>query len=233
MCDIPPWFGGNRFALKHLKESRMDVHPPAQGIHSWRDFLIHLVTITIGLFIALSLEAAVQAMHHRHLVRDARANLHQEIVANQALYAANVRRLDDNREQLKGDIEQLRQLRSGKSLDKAQLTWTWQWNSYSGVSWRTARDSGAVSYMDPDLISFYAWIYLQQDYINATAIEITSEETRTAAALQIAVSPANLTPAQIDALLLKTAEIDLSLGTFQTTMKALEDMYLQEARQRR
>jgi hypothetical protein len=206
----------------------MDVHPPGQSISSWKDFLIHLVTITIGLFIALSLEAAVAAMHHRHLVRDARASLHQEIAANHALYAANVRRLEDNRQQLQRDIDQLRQLRGGKGVDKPQLSWSWQWNSYSGVSWRTARDSGAVSYMDPDLISSYSWIYLQQDYINATAIEITSEETKTGAALQIAVDPANLTPEQIDALLLKTAEIDLSLGILQTTMKALEDMYLAE-----
>jgi hypothetical protein len=79
--------------------------------------------------------------------------------------------------------------------------------------------------MDPDLISEYSWIYFQQDYINSTALGIVTEETKTAAALQIAVDPANLTPAQIDALLLKTAELDLSIGSLQSTMKGLEDMY--------
>lgn len=211
----------------------MDVHPPHQSIHSWKDFLIHLVTITIGLFIALSLEAAVEAMHHRHLVRDARANLQREIAANHMEYAANVRRLQDNRAQLTRDIDELRQLHGGKSADNHHLAWHWEWNSYIGAAWRAARDSGAVTYMDPDLISSYSWIYLQQDYVNTTALGIFGEETKAAAALQVAGDPAKLTAAQIDALLLKTAEIDLSIRTLQTTMKSLQDMYLSEEKKQR
>jgi len=53
----------------------MDVNPPQGPIHTWKDFLLHLLTITIGLFIALSLEAAVEALHHRHMVRDGRQDL--------------------------------------------------------------------------------------------------------------------------------------------------------------
>lgn len=203
----------------------MDVHPPNRPIRAWKDFLIHLATITIGLFIALSLEAAVEAMHHRHLVRDARVNLGREIAANQQEYTANVQRLQDNRTQLQRDIEELRQLQSGKSIDRDNLTWIWRWNSYSNAAWRAARDSGAITFMDPDLISEYSWIYLQQDYINTTALGIVTEETKTAAALQIAVDPAKLTPAQIDALLLKTAELDLSIGSLQHNMESLEHMY--------
>jgi hypothetical protein len=50
----------------------MDLHPPHQPIHTLKDFLLHLLTITVGLFIALTLEAAIESLHHRHLVRDAR-----------------------------------------------------------------------------------------------------------------------------------------------------------------
>jgi hypothetical protein len=35
-----------------------DIHPPHQAAHSWRDIFVHLATITVGLFIALSLETA-------------------------------------------------------------------------------------------------------------------------------------------------------------------------------
>jgi hypothetical protein len=209
----------------------MDVHPPNHAIHSWKDFLIHLLTITIGLFIALTLEAAVEAMHHRHLVRNARANLQREITANQTLYASNERRIQENREQLQRDIAQLRLLATGKTTVKSSLGWGWQWDSYSGAVWRASRDSGAVSYMNPDLISSYSWIYLQQDYINSTALEIVNEETKAGAALEIAGDPANLTPAQIEALLIKTAEIDLSFGILQTTMKSLEVMYKDQLQQ--
>jgi hypothetical protein len=40
----------------------LDVHAPEHRIHGFRDFLVHLLTITVGLLIALSLEASVGAM---------------------------------------------------------------------------------------------------------------------------------------------------------------------------
>ena len=44
----------------------MDVHAPHEPLHTWRDFWIHLGTITIGLLIAISLEQSVEGLHHVH-----------------------------------------------------------------------------------------------------------------------------------------------------------------------
>jgi hypothetical protein len=44
----------------------LDVHLPHEPIHGTRDFFLHLFTITIGLLIAIGLEAMVEAVHHRH-----------------------------------------------------------------------------------------------------------------------------------------------------------------------
>lgn len=203
----------------------MDVHPPHQPVRGWKDFALHLLTITVGLFIALSLEAAVQSLHHRHLVRDARLNLRREMAANHVLYADNARRLKINREQLARDIDQLRDLRDGKKLDQPHLDWRWSWSGYNETAWNTARDSGAVSYMDPDLIPGYAIVYTQQAYVNKTAIDLINEESRAGAALEVARDPAKLIPAEIETLLLKSAEIDQSFATLQSTMKQLDDMY--------
>jgi hypothetical protein len=127
----------------------------------------------------------------------------------------------------------LRDLRNGRKLDHPNLSWLWQWNSFSGIALRAARDSGAVSYTKPDLISSYSLIYLQQDYVNSTALEILNEESKAGAALTAAGDSSNLTAAEIQTLLLKSAEIDLSFSTLQTTMKGLENMYLEEPQQRR
>jgi hypothetical protein len=35
----------------------LDVHAPHETVHSWRDSITHIATITIGLLIALGLEA--------------------------------------------------------------------------------------------------------------------------------------------------------------------------------
>ena len=40
----------------------LDVHSPHKSPDSWREFFVHLATITIGLLIALGLEAAVEWM---------------------------------------------------------------------------------------------------------------------------------------------------------------------------
>jgi hypothetical protein len=206
----------------------VDVHAPHGPIQTWKGFLVHLLTITIGLFIALTLEAAVESMHHRHLVRDARENLRREIEGNRALYAENVQNLQTNRTQLARDIEQLRDLRDGKKLGNPDLKWAWGWSSFRDAAWKGARDIGAIAYMDPDTIAGYALVYGQQDYVNETALAIIREESKAAAPLEVAVDPTRLTFSETEALLIRTAEIDQSIRSLQSTMKSLDDFYGRE-----
>ena len=42
----------------------LDVHPPHQAAHTWKDFFIHIATICVGLLIAIGLEQTVEAIHH-------------------------------------------------------------------------------------------------------------------------------------------------------------------------
>lgn len=49
----------------------LDVHAPEHPIGGPRDFLVHLLTITVGLLIALGLENSVEALHHRHQRKEA------------------------------------------------------------------------------------------------------------------------------------------------------------------
>jgi hypothetical protein len=44
----------------------LDVHPPHQAAHTWKDFFIHIATICVGLLIAIGLEQSVELLHHRH-----------------------------------------------------------------------------------------------------------------------------------------------------------------------
>jgi hypothetical protein len=75
----------------------MDVHAPHEPLHTWRDFWIHLGTITIGLLIAISLEQSVEGLHHVHqrhqLEKDLRAEGERniEIVAKDAQVLAATR----------------------------------------------------------------------------------------------------------------------------------------------
>jgi hypothetical protein len=203
----------------------MDVHPAHHAPRTWSEFFLQLVTITIGLFIALTLQAGVESLHHRHLVKEARENLRREIQINREHYAENVQTLEKNRRQLAHNIDQLRDLRGGKAIEKNALIWNWGWNGYIDASWKAARETGAVSYMSFDLINAYAELYLQQDYVNTQALAIFNDAPKTAAFLQIAKDPSALSPSDIQSMLIGLAESDIKLATLQNLMKPLDEMY--------
>jgi hypothetical protein len=43
----------------------IDIHPPHHAATTRRDFFIHLTTVVLGILIAIGLEQAVEAVHHR------------------------------------------------------------------------------------------------------------------------------------------------------------------------
>ena len=78
----------------HEDAPDVDVHPPHAAVHGWRDFWIHLGTITLGLLIAISLEQTVEWFHHLHQRHQLEADLLQEGVQNRNLFQADLRVLD-------------------------------------------------------------------------------------------------------------------------------------------
>jgi len=61
----------------------MDLHPPEQ-MHSVRDFLLQLFTITCGIVIALGLDSMVTGRREARLVAETRADFSAEIAENMA-----------------------------------------------------------------------------------------------------------------------------------------------------
>lgn len=75
----------------------IDVHPPHGATHTWRDFLIHMTAICLGLLIAIGLEQSVEYIHHRHerqqLREDLRAQAKQQVPLlheNQIVWAESI-----------------------------------------------------------------------------------------------------------------------------------------------
>lgn len=142
----------------------LDVHPPHQSPHGWRDFLLHLVTITIGLLIALSLEGCVEWQHHRHLVHQAEDALQAEIRENAKGMQKDLDGLHKQQETLKHDVEVMKFLiLNHKMPPNAPVDVSFNIHTFNGVSWKTAQSTGALSYMPYDRTQEYADIYLTQD----------------------------------------------------------------------
>jgi len=63
----------------------LDVHPPHSPTHTWKDFLIHIATIVVGLLIAIGLEQTVEAIHQhreRHELMEQLDAEHRQVLNN-------------------------------------------------------------------------------------------------------------------------------------------------------
>ena len=144
----------------------LDVHPPHEPVHGWRDFLLHLATITVGLLIALGLEAAVEWIHHRQEVAETREALHAELQVNLGRFSANTTYFRQDLKSLQGNLADFSYLQQhpGASADKlpAKLIWTSSNARMENSAWRTAHERGISAYMpqgevmrENELYSFY------------------------------------------------------------------------------
>jgi hypothetical protein len=74
----------------------IDVHPPHGGMHTWKDFWIHLGTITLGLLIAISLEQSVEWLHHLNQRHQLEEDLHAEDLRDHEQVQADLRAIQMN-----------------------------------------------------------------------------------------------------------------------------------------
>ena len=144
----------------------MDVHPPHSPIRSVKDFMLHLLAITIGLLIALGLEATVEWIHHRHLVSQARQNLAQEIHDNQQNLAKELIALPTEEAQLDKLLSAVNAEENGAAKPDQPLVWTV--TRLNDASWNTAFSTGAVAHMDYDEVRRYSQLYGLQQMFNTS-----------------------------------------------------------------
>ena len=145
----------------------LDVHPPHEPIHGWRDFFIHLATITIGLLIALGLEGCVEWMHHRHLVHEAQTALRNEISGNEGRMSDVLASVQKQEEELKHDVIVLKQrIAHPKDNDHQSMSIDIRIVGFDDVSWKTAQNIGALTYMPYARVEEYAAIYDLQEELD-------------------------------------------------------------------
>ena len=179
----------------------LDVHPPHEPIHGVRDFLLHILTITVGLLIALSLEAMVETMHHRHLVHQARENIREEVKQNKETLAKDRRGLEGNKKLMADQIALLNAYAKNPKLPPPQINLPWFWNSPGAAAWDTARDTGALALMPYDEVQNYSKLYAQQGMVNQQANTYLRHQTDAHTPLMIHGSVDALSPAQLEKLI--------------------------------
>jgi hypothetical protein len=203
----------------------LDVHPPHASVHGWRDFLIHIATIVIGLLIAIGLESSVEWMHHRHLVAEARENIEREIHENQQLLPGSLAFLQKDAVQLKENIANIRVLRDHPKDLQGKILYNLSWSSFTDAAWRTARDTGALSYMPYDQVQQLSQLYSQQQYVNSLGVALFTDQGKAAGPIFAEGSIEQLTPAEVDRLMANTTSLYVQISSLEELLGQLQNDY--------
>ncbi len=209
----------------------IEVHPPHERVHGWRDFFVHLITITIGLLIALSLEGLVEMVHHHHLVSQAKEDLKAEITRNHEQVALNLPAVQEDEKRIEADIKTLMDLRTGKKLTSFQLDYSIQWKSLGNSAWKTAGSSGALSFLDfekeRDLGHVY---YVQEDIVAPRLTQILRDHSLAWAPILSLEHPEKSTKDEIELSLQRSADLLADLKSLEGLLGSLDQAYVDELR---
>jgi hypothetical protein len=148
----------------------LDVHAPHHRIEGWKDFLIHLLTITVGLLIAVGIEGCVELHHEHKLVREARETMREEIQHNSNEMKDAVVKLDQQTETMKKNIAVLTRIQENpkdKEAQNAQIDVNFSIIGLRETAWKTAQTTGALSFMPYAEAQRYSDVYgSQKDFLD-------------------------------------------------------------------
>jgi len=136
----------------------LDVHPPHAAIHGWRDFFIHIATITIGLLIAIGLEQTVEYVHHLNQLSVARREIGAELNENRRIADFNEKEFARVKGALTKDMDILRASQSA-NMPVTGLNYGWLFRRTPDGAWQTARQNGALDLMPHSELGEYVYDY--------------------------------------------------------------------------
>lgn len=204
----------------------MEIHTPEAPLHSVRDFVVHLLMISLGVLIALGAEGIVEFVHHRHVVEQARANLRAEMRENKATLDDNLPKLKKNEELLEASLADLQKLKADRKAKTRDINLNLNFFSLSDTSWRTAEATGALALMNYEQANEWAGYYDVQTMLNRLVFSLED----TWLDMTAAFNPLGSDPAKMDDRQLEEVQrrVQLSLGRLlavENIGRSLDELY--------
>ena len=143
----------------------MDVHAPHHPIEGWKDFVVHLLTITVGLLIAVGIEGCVELHREHKLAQEARATMREEIEHNSSQMKDTVANLKKQSEMIQKNIDTLTRIQENpkdKEAQKASISADFSSVGLRDTAWKTAQTTGAMGFMPYAEAQRYSDVYGSQ-----------------------------------------------------------------------
>ena len=199
-AEAPPDAVGT--SVEGVSTSMLDVHPPHETAHTWKDFFIHLATISIGLLIAIGLEQTVEYVHHRHQVAEMMEKLRAETLENREILQADLKETDRVTSVVDANLSALAAIKEGR--DQSPFTPSPLPDRFGYVpadtSWLMMRDSALLSIVPGLLVRNYFRIEVQFASLARWDWMVTTARAQLTSALKIHSSPTVLTAQERESL---------------------------------
>jgi hypothetical protein len=140
----------------------MEIHAPHGPAHSFKEFLLQLLSITCGVLIALGLENVVQRQHHRSLIKESAANLAMEIRANRDTLEQALEQMGKTQAELRTIMDVVHQLQANRTVKPGETTLSTAVTTLATTAWNTAAGTGALGLMKYRDVTRYTRVYDQQ-----------------------------------------------------------------------
>src|SRR3984885_1647368 len=159
----------------------LDVHPPHRPIEGVGEFFLHLFTITVGLLIAVGIEAAVERHQHRELAAEARDTMTAEIRKNSINVADALKEIDQEQQKLKDNLDSVRKVQlnpSDPASRNLHLDISFNTTGLEDTGWRTAQVTGALAFMPYAESERYTSIYRVGEEFLKNQDQLSEDESR-------------------------------------------------------
>jgi hypothetical protein len=166
----------------------LDVHPPHHPTHTWKEFFIHIATITVGLLIAVGIEQTVEYLHHRHQLEEVRAQLAEERELDARILNYD-KAIDQQMDaELAADVALLERRAAGdKTPLVGRLHYKWFGVAIRDGAWQSAKQSSAISLMSEPEVAVYSYRYF--DFASSTQASLVLFPTLEEAAAIVRGTP--------------------------------------------
>src|ERR1051325_1335811 len=204
----------------------IEVHPPHENVHTWRQFLIHIAAITIGLLIAIGLEQTVVYFHHPHQLQEARRELTAELEENRRVLAKNLDAVGKMTAEVDANMALLHAQTPpapiGSKLVYGLGNFWWP----KDATWQAVKQNGSLGLMAHDELHYYVYIYEDISIIMEQSSELGAR-IEVARAIARRSPDGNLTPRDIEELITVTSEVQAKVA-YLTLLLRLEENALQK-----
>jgi len=161
----------------------LEVHPPHEAAHSWKDFFIHIATIVVGLLIAVGLEQTVEWFHHRHQMHVAREHIHDEVLVNQRIVLQNERGTERIIANLEHSLAVVQSLQGKKPAPAETPDFSFGLQGFYDAAYTNARDNGTLSLMPYGEAAMYSDAYMGSAFAQQSGLALWNQLHEAKAAL--------------------------------------------------